>query len=165
MFHFLSGIESWTEKKKEVDPFGGEINYLTPTTLNYFWKVISWRIKVFFQFEIIITVLVSSSLFTWIPMLGVYDHYKYSNSFSRGDRLYSQNLTSTESRPEALVQWLKMPAWKWDIAGSLVKIQYFEEPPGPSGRQCHLIHLIILRTFSWPSSAYMCTKVAWNLIH
>ena len=26
--------------------------------------------------------------------------------------------------------------------------------------QCHLIHLIILRRFSWPSLAYMCTKVA-----
>ena len=26
-----------------------------------------------------------------------------------------------------------------------------------SGGQCHLIHLIILRRFSWPSLAYMCT--------
>ena len=26
--------------------------------------------------------------------------------------------------------------------------------------QCHLIHLTILRRFSWPSFAYMCTKVA-----
>ena len=25
--------------------------------------------------------------------------------------------------------------------------------------QCHLIHLTILGRFSWPSSAYMCTKV------
>ena len=30
---------------------------------------------------------------------------------------------------------------------------------------CHLIHLIILRRFSWPSLAYMCTKVAWGPIH
>ena len=29
-----------------------------------------------------------------------------------------------------------------------------------SGEQCHLIHLTILRRFSWPSLAYMCTKVA-----
>ena len=29
-----------------------------------------------------------------------------------------------------------------------------------SGGQCHLIHLTILRRFSWPSLAYMCTKVA-----
>ena len=29
-----------------------------------------------------------------------------------------------------------------------------------SGRQCHFNHLTILRRFSWPSLAYMCTKVA-----
>ena len=29
-----------------------------------------------------------------------------------------------------------------------------------SGGQCHLDHLTILRRFSWPSLAYMCTKVA-----
>ena len=29
-----------------------------------------------------------------------------------------------------------------------------------SGVQCHLNHLTILRRFSWPSLAYMCTKVA-----
>ena len=28
-----------------------------------------------------------------------------------------------------------------------------------SGGQCHLIHLAILRRFTWPSLAYMCTKV------
>ena len=28
------------------------------------------------------------------------------------------------------------------------------------GGQCHLIHLTILRKFSWPSLAYMCSKVA-----
>ena len=28
-----------------------------------------------------------------------------------------------------------------------------------SGGQCHLNHLTILRMFSWPISAYMCTKV------
>ena len=27
-----------------------------------------------------------------------------------------------------------------------------------SGGQCHLIHLTILRRFSWPSLAYMCTR-------
>ena len=30
--------------------------------------------------------------------------------------------------------------------------------PG-SGGQCHLIYLSILRRFSWPCLAYMCTKV------
>ena len=34
-----------------------------------------------------------------------------------------------------------------------------------SGRQCHLNHLTILRRFSWPSLAYMCTKVALSPIH
>ena len=29
-----------------------------------------------------------------------------------------------------------------------------------SGGQCHLIHLIILRRFSWPSLGHMCTRVA-----
>ena len=29
-----------------------------------------------------------------------------------------------------------------------------------SGEQCHLIHLTILRRFSWPSLAYIYTKVA-----
>ena len=29
-----------------------------------------------------------------------------------------------------------------------------------SGGQCHLNHLTILRRLSWPSLAYMCTKVA-----
>ena len=29
-----------------------------------------------------------------------------------------------------------------------------------SGGQCHLNHFTILRRFSWPSLAYMCTKVA-----
>ena len=29
-----------------------------------------------------------------------------------------------------------------------------------SGGKCHLIHVTILRRFSWPSLAYMCTKVA-----
>ena len=29
-----------------------------------------------------------------------------------------------------------------------------------SGGQFHLIHLTIFSRFSWPSSAYMCTKVA-----
>ena len=34
----------------------------------------------------------------------------------------------------------------------------FENPV--YGGQCHLNHLTILRRFSWPSLAYMCTKVA-----
>ena len=34
-----------------------------------------------------------------------------------------------------------------------------------SGGQCHLIHLTILRRFSWESLAYMCTKVAIHLFY
>ena len=51
---------------------------LTLKALNYFIK--PWRPKVFFQFEIIINVLVSSSRFIWIPMLWVYGHWKYVDS-------------------------------------------------------------------------------------
>ena len=40
---------------------------------------------------------------------------------------------------------------------SLVKMQ-FSNPL--SGGQCQFIHLTIMRTFSWHSLAYMCTKVA-----
>ena len=37
-----------------------------------------------FQHEIIINVLVSSFLLNSIPMLWLYGHYKYVNSFSAG---------------------------------------------------------------------------------
>ena len=57
------------------------------------------------------------------------------------------------------------------IPCSLVKIQYCGDPswsksrelgfrPYVSEGQYHLMHLTILRIFSWPSLAYMCTKVA-----
>ena len=50
------------------------------------------------QFEIIINVLFSSFRFIWIPMLWVYGHYKYFNSFSAGTVFIRQNLTSTDVR-------------------------------------------------------------------
>ena len=34
-----------------------------------------------------------------------------------------------------------------------------------SGGQCHRIHLTVLKRFSWPSLACMCTKVTKNPIH
>ena len=43
--------------------------------------------KGFFQFESIINVLVSSFCFIWIPMLGVYGHYKYFTLSVRGSTL------------------------------------------------------------------------------
>ena len=58
----------------------------------------SWEPKGFFQFEIIINVLVSSFWSIWIPMLWFYDHYKYFISFSAGTVLIRQNLTSTDVR-------------------------------------------------------------------
>ena len=46
-----------------------------------------------------------------------------------------------------------------EIACSASDRQGFNFKPMPEG-QCHLIHLTILRRFSWPSLAYMRTKVA-----
>ena len=55
-------------------------------------------IKVFFQFETIMMVLVSSFRFIWIPLSWVYDHNKYFNSYSAGIDFSRQNLTSREVR-------------------------------------------------------------------
>ena len=52
----------------------------------------------FFQFEIIINVLVSSLQFIWIPMLRVYGHYRYFIFFSAWIVFIRQNLTSTDGR-------------------------------------------------------------------
>ena len=46
--------------------------------------------------EIIKNVLVCSFCFIWIPMLWVYDHYKYVYSFSAGIDFSRQNLTSID---------------------------------------------------------------------
>ena len=56
-----------------------------------------WKPKVFFQFEIIISVLVSFFRFIWITMLWVYGHYKYLYSHSVGsilDIIICQIMTS-----------------------------------------------------------------------
>ena len=47
----------------------------------FFW---TFEIKGFFQFEIIINVLVSSFRFIWMPMLRVYGHYNYFTLSVRG---------------------------------------------------------------------------------
>ena len=60
---------------------------LTLTTLNYLC-INHEHQRIFFQFEIIINVLVSSFCFIWIPVLWVYGHYKYLNSFREGKGLY-----------------------------------------------------------------------------
>ena len=52
--------------------------------------------------------------------------------------------------------FLPHPRVKVSIVGSLR-----DQISNPvSGGQCHLNHLTILKRFSWPSLAYMCTKVA-----
>ena len=72
--------------RRVANPYNAEI-------LSY-----KWRSTVFLQFEIIINVLVSSFYFIWIPVLRVYGHYKYFNSFSSGIHFIRQNLTSTDVR-------------------------------------------------------------------
>ena len=59
--------------------------------------IILWKtsqLKGFFQFEIIINVIVSSFWFIWIPMLWVYGQQKYFYSYSAGINFSRQNLTS-----------------------------------------------------------------------
>ena len=90
----------------------------------------------------------------------------------------------------ALVQWLKLPAWEVghhgfeSHSGLQVSKQNVSSPltrkdsilwgssvtggsvPGLEFRvlclECHLIYITILRILSWPSKAYMCTKVDQN---
>ena len=50
--------------------------------------------------------------------------------------------------------FLPHPRVKVSIVGSL------RDREVACGGQCHLNHLTILRRFSWPSLAYMCTKAA-----
>ena len=64
--------------------------------------------------------------------------------------------------------FLPHPRVKLSIVGSLRDREVRARPQTAnarisspvSGGQCRLIHLTILRRFSWPSLAYMCTKVA-----
>ena len=65
-----------------------------PCSAEFFYKNLGGQ-RVFFQFEIIINVLVRSFRFIWIPMLWVYGHEKYVYSHSAGIDFSRQNLTST----------------------------------------------------------------------
>ena len=58
----------------------------------------SWRPKDYFQFEIIINVLVSSFWLIWIPMWWVYGHYKNNYFYSAGIDFRRRHLTSTDVR-------------------------------------------------------------------
>ena len=95
--------------------------------------------------------------------------------------------TSACDRTGILVQWFSCLLWKSEMAGSnptlffcfqrnkmfllrsLVKFNIVgslrdgeiacsaSDRQGSSGGLCHLIHLNILKRFTWPSLAYMCT--------
>ena len=52
----------------------------------------------FFQFEIIMNVLVSFFRFIWIPMLWVYGYYTYFYSYSAGIDFSCQNMASRDVR-------------------------------------------------------------------
>ena len=99
-------------------------------------------------------------------------------------------LVLDSNRAGALVQWLKLPAWRVESMketkcvfsqltrknsifwGASVTEKQRARPQTSrfrisnpeSGAQCHLFHLTILMRFSWFSLAYMCTKVAQNPI-
>ena len=108
--------ENGRRARKSVSNKSIHFSYiLNLTTLNIFLYK-PWRPKGFFQFEIIITVLVSSFRFIWIPMLWVYGHYKYFHSYSAGIDFSRQNLTSrrqiltTKVDPRTVrVKWWEIP--------------------------------------------------------
>ena len=57
-----------------------------------------WRSKVFFQFDILINILVSFFRSIWIPMLWVYGQSKYFYFYSAGIVFSRQNLPSRDVR-------------------------------------------------------------------
>ena len=63
-----------------------------------------WRPKFFFQYEIIINVLVMSFRFIWIPMLWVYGHYTYFTLAVRGSTLdiYRRLILTSKINPRAV---------------------------------------------------------------
>ena len=78
-----------------------QINHLWAATCIDPWSADNfskktWSPKGFFQFEIIINVLVSSFWFIWIPVLWVYGHHKYF--YCAGIDFSCQNMTSTNVR-------------------------------------------------------------------
>ena len=69
---------------------------------NIFYK--PWRPKVFFQYGIIINVLVMSFRFIWIPMLWVHVHYTYFTLAVRGKTLdiYRRQILTSKFNPRAV---------------------------------------------------------------
>ena len=60
-------------------------------------------------------------------------------------------------RVKKLVLWGASVTERWRARPQTARVR-ISNPV--SGGQCNLNHLTILRSFSWPSLAYMCTKVA-----
>ena len=80
---FAYGIRNiWRCDMDEGDPVTGERSGWPSKLWNILYKTI-----VFFQFEIIINVLVSCLRVIWIPMLWVYGRYKYFTLSVRGATL------------------------------------------------------------------------------
>ena len=80
----------------------------------------------FFQFEIIINFLLSSSRYIWIPMLGVYGHPGYFYSYIAGIYLISNKLCGTKFLVKCIsktilwegrIQWFMMTS-DWLRGGS-----------------------------------------------
>ena len=88
-----------------------------------------------------------------IRILIVSGMFNNSTGFGSRSRRFQRNKNvSSPSTCES--QYCGEPPWP---RGSVLGLR----PPGLEFRiLCHLIHLTILRRFSWPSLAYMCTKVA-----
>ena len=74
--------------KNTLNPYNTELFLFKP-----------WRLKgFFFNFKSSQMCWLVISGFIWIPMLWVYDHYKYFNSFSAGIVFTRLNLTSVDVR-------------------------------------------------------------------
>ena len=97
----------------------------------------SWRPKGLFQFEIIKNFLIFFC-FIWIPMLWIYDHHKYFDSFSEGTIFIRQNLTSNfDVTVHALNMLINSLLWEWrqqmtmlkdkDTLIKIIKLRIFEE--------------------------------------
>ena len=108
--------------------------YFNPLGLQR-WNINHWERRIFFQFEIIINFLVSSFCFILIPMVWVYDHYKYCNCFSSGTVFRSQNLNRWRWRNGSFLKILSWEPlvpnhatrdiWKKLSLGSVLCTEYF----------------------------------------
>ena len=96
-------------------------------------------------------------LVQWLKLL----HWKVGNCrFEPHARLQvskKQNVSSLHIRKDSTLRGRSVTE-RWGVQPQIAKARISNLV---SGGQCHLIYLTILRRFSWPSLAYMCTKVAY----